>query len=239
MIRVQPSQSGQALAESLVILGALGSLWLAVAWLGRLQDVDLQLLHASRRAAFSLAHQGVSSPEDSDAAAVLAAPGHRWQVRPGGDLLADAARIALEPTGQSPARQIGDGATHAAALREELRLGDKAVWRAHASVRTNGQARVSGGLRDFDQLALSWRRQTAILSGSGAAPDDEAVHAVLAASAHAWDHWAQASIRAGKDIDARVHGTDAAWDRARPTWDWLQPWVAAVPQRHLQTGAAP
>lgn len=240
MVNSKHMQTGQALAEALVVTSALASLWLAVAWLGRLQDVDLQLQHASRQAAFAFAHQEI--PADvlaADAALELAAPGQRWQTRQGGVFLADAARVALAATSLEPLRQPGDAVSGADALHTELRLGDAAVWRASASVRTSGQGRHSIQLRDFDQQALSWQRQTAIMRGSGAAVGDLAVQSVLGGSLHAWGRWAQMSIGLGQQIDTRLQGVDAAWDRERPDWDWLQPWVGDIPSHHLSTRTAP
>lgn len=233
-------QAGQALAEALVVMGALASLWLAVAWLGRLQDVDLQLQHASRRVAFAFAHQGVSAEAlAAEAALELSAPGQRWQTRQGQDFLAEAAQGGLQTTTAMPLRAPGDAVPDAGALRAELQLGDAAVWRASAAVYTSGQGQASTRLQDFDQQALSWQRQTATMRGSGAAADDIAVQSVLADSTHAWGRWAQESIRQGRVLDLRLQGVDAAWGRARPDWDWLQPWAGDVPDHHLSARTTP
>ncbi|WP_322994898.1 hypothetical protein [Castellaniella sp.] len=233
-------QTGQALAEALVVTGVLASLWLAVVWLGRLQDIDLQLLHASRRAAFAFAHQGVSAEAlAADTALELSAPGQRWQTRRGQSFLAEAAQVGLQATAVVPLREPGDVVPDTGALRAELQLGDAAVWRAGAVVRTSGQDQAATRLQDFDRQALSWQRQTAIMRGSGAASDDVAVQSVLAGSPHAWGRWAQASIREGQVLDLRLQGVDAAWGRARPDWDWLQPWAGDVPEHHLSARTTP
>lgn len=237
---VHPHQGGQALAETLVALAALGSLWLGIAWLGRLQDVGLQLAHASRRAAFAHALQGLA-PEalESGADGYLDAPGHRWRTRQGLDFLADEASLALEPLGVPAGRQPGDPVAGAADLRRELRLGDPDVWRAVARVRTAGARATAGDLRDFDRLGLGLRRHTAILSGDGAATGDAAVQAALADSPHAWGDEASASRAAGRAVLGRLQGVDAAWGRALPDWDWIVPWTASVPRPHLQPWRQP
>ncbi|CAM3631935.1 hypothetical protein [Castellaniella denitrificans] len=237
---VHPHQGGQALAETLVALAALGSLWLGIAWLGRLQDVGLQLAHASRRAAFAHALQGLA-PEalESGADGYLDAPGHRWRTRQGLDFLADEASLALEPLGVPAGRQPGDPVAGAADLRRELRLGDPDVWRAVARVRTAGARATAGDLRDFDRLGLGLRRHTAILSGDGAATGDAAVQAALADSPRAWGDAASASRAAGRAVLGRLQGVDAAWGRALPDWDWIVPWTASVPRPHLQPWRQP
>ncbi|MFT0531883.1 hypothetical protein ACMHYJ_03480 [Castellaniella hirudinis] len=233
-------QAGQALAETLVVFGCLASLWLAVAWLGRLQDVDLQLLHASRRAAFAYAHQGLTAQALTDEAALeLNAAGQRWQTRQGSDLLRTPAWVAVADSPVVPDQQVGDPIRDTGALRAELRLGDIAVARAQAGVQTQGHDAWTDSLRGFDRQALSWRRQTSILRGAGAAQDDEAVQAVLEDSPHAWGRWAQSSLSLGQAMDARLQGVDAAWGRARPVWDWVRPWAAALPEHHLGPGEAP
>ncbi len=148
-------QGGQALVETLVVLTVLGSLWLGIAWLGRLQDVGLQLAHASRRAAFAHAHQGLAPAALGRAGdAYLDAPGHRWRTRQGQDFLGDEARLNLASLGAMTGRQAGDPVAGSADLRRELRLGDPTVWRAVARVETAGAVDTTGALHDFDRLGL-------------------------------------------------------------------------------------
>ncbi|MGA0584480.1 MAG: TadE family protein, partial [Castellaniella sp.] len=152
---IHPEQGGQALVETLVVLVALGSLWLGIAWLGRLQDVGLQLAHASRRAAFAHAHQGLA-PEvlEPGGDGYLDAPGHRWRTRRDQGFLAEPARLDVEPLGAMTGRQAGEPEAAASDLHRELRLGDPRVWRASARARTAGQASTTGALHDFDHLRL-------------------------------------------------------------------------------------
>lgn len=243
------NQSGQALAEALVVLGALASLVAGITWLGRLQDVGLQLTHASRRVAFAHAHQGL--PEDvlpAAASIYSSARGHSWAARQGTALLrpadpasrAAAAPFALEMRATpAPERQVGDPLSGAAQWRTELGLGDGWVWRIRTEAHTDGRLGVTGRLGDFDRLALRLHRAAAILRGSGAAADDADVQRVLANSERAWGSRASASLRAGREVQQRLRGVDAAWQRAQPDWDWLSPWAGQVPQVHLTSGAQP
>lgn len=235
-----PHQAGQALVETLAVLAVLGSLWLGIAWLGRLQDAALQLAHASRRAAFAHAHQGLA-PEalGSGGDGYLDATGHRWRTRRGSNLLAEDVHLALEPGGAAAGRQPGDAVAGAADLRRELRLGDSTVWRAVARVQSAGEDGTTGALSDFDHLGLDLRRHTAILRGDGAAADDAGAQSTLAGSPRAWSDAAAASRAAGQGALGRIGRVDSAWGRALPDWDWVGPWATAVPRLHLQPWRQP
>ena len=237
---VDGHQSGQALAEALIVLIVLGSLWVGIAWLGRLQDVSLQLAHASRYAAFAEAHQG---RDDTAMHTVIApyvdAPGHRWQTRQGLDFLAQDLALAWQPVGEPQGPQPGDPMAAAADLRRELQLGDPVVWRVAARVRTAGHDTTAGLLADFDHLGLSLNRQTAILRGDGAAQGDAQVQAILAGSARAWGDAAAQSRHAGETIFRHAGGVDVAWGRAVPAWNWIDAWTGSVPRPHLQPWRQP
>lgn len=237
---IERKQTGQALAEALTVLGVLGSLWGGIAWLGRLQDVGMQLAHASRRAAFAHAHQGMA-PEalGSGGDGHLDAPGHRWKSRRGADFLADGTHLTLESTEFPVGPQPGDPVAGAAALRREWRLGDPAVWRAVAQAATATGSAATGAVHGFDRLGLSLRRHTAILSGDGAAAGDADAQFILADSPRGWGNAAAASRAAGQAVASRLRGIDAAWGRALPDWDWIGPWTGSVPRPHLQAWRKP
>jgi hypothetical protein len=233
-------QGGQALAEALVILVVLGSLWVGIAWLGRLQDVGLQLAHASRRAAFAHAHQGLPPQAlEPGGDGYLDAAGQRWRTRQGQDFLAGAVHLRLRSMGVLHGPQPGDPVTGASAMRQELQLGDPAIWRAEVGVETAGSIATRGTLPDFDRLGLGLRRHTAILSGDGAAAGDGEAQSTLASSPHAWGNAATASRTAGEHILARLRGVDVAWGRALPDWDWIHAWTGSVPDSHVQPWSRP
>lgn len=233
-------QRGQALVEALAALGVLASLCLGIAWLGRTQDAALQLSHASRQAAFAWAHQGDQEAGlSAQAVADGLAPGQRGRTRSGAELLPDGVDVRFDALAAWSGRRPGGSIPGAADVRRELRLGDETLWRIQARARTAGQDQVSGGLRDFDDQALFLQRHVAIMRGSGAAAGDAAVQDTLGDSERVWGRAARASRAAGGDVAARVHGVDAAWVRERPHWDWIGPWTARVPERHLQRWSAP
>lgn len=233
-------QNGQALAEALVVLGALGSLWVGIAWLGRLQDAGLQLSHASRRAAFAHAHQGMAMADIPEPVSGYAlAPGHVWQTRQGDPLLSTGVRVRLDASARVPEFQPGNPVTGAAGVRQELALGQDFVWIARAGAHTGESARGLGRLSGFDRLALSLRRHTAILRGAGAATGDRAAQDTLGGSGRVWSGSADSSHAAGSRADRLLRGVDEAWGRPRPTWDWLSSWAGQVPARHLKPWSSP
>ncbi len=229
------AQAGQALIEALLVLGGLGSFWIAISWLGQLQDIRQQLDHASRHAAFAHAYQGLEPLMiDLQVQQDLSGPGNRWQGRDGQARAAGAPRVSLDQVETPPFAQIGDPLPIAAALRAELQLGDALPWRAHVSLTTRGLPTATGTLRDFDQLGLSLHRHTAIAAGSGAAHSDAAVQDTLGRSAAAWRSMAEPSRGAGQAVSQRMAGVDQAWGRAQPDWDWLSSWVGRIPARYLE-----
>lgn len=246
------AQAGQAVIEGLVVAGVLGSLAAAVLWLGGLQDVGLQLQHASRRVAFGHAHQGLGLDQFSAGVdGYLGSAGHEWRTRRGDDLIRSRdpnrsgrsgespVRVALERLALEPARQLGDGVAGASRWRTQLRLGDANVWRARVSADTGSSRAVGDALHDFDRLGLRLDRHTAILSGTGAASDDTSVQRNLSDSEQAWGRLADASRREGLAVEQRVRALDGAWGRTLPDWDWLGAWAGEVPFGHLQPWRQP
>lgn len=228
------SQSGQAIVEGVVVLGVLASLWLGVAWMGRLQDAALHAGHASRHQAFVWAHQ------EQDAFEMALLPGQAWQTRRGEAFLdVRAARDSVAQDGQKPPMLPGDPEPAAEAMRRELRMGDSGVWVMAAHRQTTGDERPGVGLQDFDRIRLDINRHTAIMRGSGAALSDEGVQMRLAQADSIWARQADRSATLGAHVSGRVSAADAAWGRADFSPDWLARWTGWVPAHHLQTRSAP
>lgn len=225
-------QQGQALAESLLVLAVLASFWLAIAWLGRIQDIRLQLLHDSRHAAFAWAHQDEHT-QTPHAWVPSRTPKAGWQTRKGQALVPDGVALWLDQSTGQLRNLPGDMVAGGAEIRRDWRLGDERLWVAHAEARTAGGSAGQAELADFDQVALRLRAHTAIAVGSGAASSDALVQHTLAGSALAWGHAQQASQAVGQAVARRLGPLDAPWGRPEPQWDWLGPWAGQVPQRHL------
>lgn len=229
-------QSGQAVVEGLVVLGVLSSLWLGMTWLGRLQDVALQVGHASRHQAFALSHQG----QEPDGLAIERLPGQSWQTRRGEAFLdAEVMRSSFALDGRQPNLRLGGDAPAAAAVRQDFRLGDGGVWVVNVHGRTTGEEQPSMDLRSFDRLRLSINRHTAIMRGTGAAVSDGAAQVRLAQADSVWAAQARRSMALGEQVSGRMQAVDVAWGRADFIPDWLVPWTGWVPAPHLGVGGAP
>lgn len=229
-------QSGQAIVEGLVVMGVLSSLWLGVAWLGRLQDVALQVGHTSRHQAFALSHQGLAL----DKQALERLPGQSWQTRRGEAFLdAEVMDSSLAFDGREPSIRLGEAAPAAVAMREDLLLGERGVWVVSAHRRTVGEKQAGSGLQSFDRLELGINRHTAIMRGTGAAVSDDATQVRLAQAGSVWAAQAGRSIALGEQVSGRMQAVDAAWGRAAFSSDWLGPWTGWVPAHHLSTEGMP
>lgn len=233
-------QLGQSTVEALVALAVLAGMVAAIAWLGRLQDISLQMGHVSRHAAFGFAHQGLAHADlATGTQAQMQAPGRHWHTRQGKSMLQGDLLLQVDSSSLAPARQAGDPVSKASAMRSELQLGDAAVWQVQVRVRTAGQAVTGNKLHDFDQLALGLARHTAIMRGSGAASSDHAAQSILGNSRHVWKSQADQTMQTGQGITARLADIDAAWGRPGISWDWLNPWTGWVPQNHLNVRRQP
>src|SRR5690606_15066026 len=98
-------QGGQALAEGMVVLLVLLSLWVAVARLGRLQEMALTFQHASSHAAFAAARFDTRSISDYTRARFFSGPAHQWKDRAGLTILgalSDQLDVSLERSAMLP-----------------------------------------------------------------------------------------------------------------------------------------
>ncbi|HEX7388359.1 MAG TPA: hypothetical protein VF285_13930 [Castellaniella sp.] len=245
-VRGSQLQRGQSVVEALLALAVLGSLSLAIAWLGRLQDVALQAQHASRRIAFAQSHQGLGPARlASGVDGYLETPGHAWRDRQGHALLVENDQpgakhaVRLWNTEAVPSVQVGDPVVGANRWRHELQLGEEGVWRADVSLRTQAADVSARTLRDFDRLGLSLHRHTAILQGSGAAASDIQAQDRLSASPQAWDKLAAGSRKQGQTVQRQMHQVDSAWGRSQPEWDWTSRWADEVPAWYLKPWRQP
>lgn len=236
-------QSGQALAEALVMFSAMLLLWAAVAWLGRFQDMALQASHASRFAAFSAA-RGAPSSVDAVQWSYFDGPGHGWTDRRGKLLLApERSEIQLQ-VAQGPVldagAQVAQHAPNAQPLREQWKVADSGIVDARVSVRffatsaqsRHGLGRFMTGLRDFDVPYPTLARHTAILADAGHAPDDAAAQDRVAGASLAWADIAQQSYGLASQISTAMSFVDKGWQRPAPGPEWLNAWAGDIPKRH-------
>lgn len=238
--RSRLGQSGQAMAEGIVVLGVLLSVYVAISWLGRIQDMALSAQHASRHAAFqqARAERGIT-PQDISRH-FFSGPAHQWTDRRGQRLLggkADGVTLSLRRHALSSHAQPGGQGGTATALRRDWEIQDPGI--VHAEVQLNGASPIqnidapnSAGLR-FAEGYPAIYRHTAILTGAGHASGDAHVQQVLGQSELGWSGSAAASYSIGSRISAIMRQVDAAWARPEPKFDWLAPWAGRIPDHHL------
>lgn len=239
-------QSGQALVEAIVAMLGMLSLWVAIAWLARFQDMALQASHASRFSAFSLTRDGHPDLIGGVRRHYFSGPAHLWSDRRGRHLLGGGQpEVGLDiDTGQVllPSAQPGGAHEHASALRRQWRIQDSGIVSARVTVqpRPSGRTAAAGvkgmdaGLAYFDHWYPSMSRHTAILSGAGHASDDLAVQRRVAESGLGWSDSALRSRQLGQRVQEKVQPLDRGWNRPEPEFDWLQPWAGLVQEHHLR-----
>ncbi|NYT57550.1 hypothetical protein H0A65_01280 [Alcaligenaceae bacterium] len=245
-MKSQMKQRGQALVEGLLAMLVLVSIWVAVAWLGNLQDMALTAQHASRHAAFSYTRNPATYSIKDIRRQYFLGPAHQWNERSGNSMLASPLdQISLNWDRSSilvQSAQVGGTNPLARELRNDWGLLDKGIVRAQVYV-TPGAKPVNLvsdsavpasvlGLEDFNHYP-QLSRQTSILEGAGHAANDALAQQIVAQSALAWSDSAQASRMAGMKIDSVMTSIDAPWHRERPVFDWLGPWAGYVPEARL------
>jgi hypothetical protein len=242
------AEKGQALIEGVVVLLALLSLWVAIPWLSRFQDIALQASHASRFAAFSMTRNRAAMPVQQIREHYFSGPAHQWADRRGQALLSlDKSEVSLKiSAGAALAAQAqpGGSAQLAQLLRSDWRLEDSGIINAHVSVAlpafqvlatpaASGSDSIKAGISQFDKGYPVVSRHTAILAGAGHASSDTDTQIRVSESGLGWSDSAQRSYALGRKIESRMAPVDQAWGRPAPVFDWLLPWAAEVPEFHI------
>lgn len=231
MKQLTTQAQGQALAEGLVVLVLLCGLWAASTWLFRLQDMALQVSHASRSVVFA-ATRGVDLPAATDQVRerYFSGPSHQWRAR-SGELWLREGRPELSiglhtlPVLSSYA-QPGAGAHGAAVMASSLGVGDRVL--------TEAVVQLQPRALDTGTAPLLIGKQS-ILVGAGHAADDVGVVHRVASSAAAWSVATGASVATGQSLASLLAPLDRGWSRAAADFDWLSPWQGDVPAMHLNS----
>lgn len=221
--------SGQAVAESVLALGALAILFWAVPLIGRYQDIALESTHASRHAAFM--ETRVSDRAEAEQALrkhYFSGAGMRWRDTHGDPLLTGPAGLGLQRIASTadlqPAFNTG------AHLYEDWRLDDTGILVATVSAKARNLVSQTNSLA---QGVFTFRGHTAILTGAGHAADDADVQRRIASGHTGWAAAARQSRAAGERVAGSMQRVDAAWGRAGPQFDWLSAWASLVPEDRL------
>jgi|GEM_PF-382399 len=240
-------QSGQALAEGLVAAALLAVFWIALGWVGRVQDISMSAQHASGFAAL-LATRTLHPVSDHMAGraaktAYFSGPAHQWLAPNGRSLLRGAAggvsqdaKAGLQNPGVSLLKASDEP------LFQERYPGDagwlpfmRTDWRgAHAGVAI-AHAHAPIRILPFEPgIVLHVRRQVSILRDAGHAGSDAASQQALARARHAWRGAAGQSANVGRHVASVMAPTESGWRRPLPSFDWTSPWEGEVPAAVLR-----
>lgn len=228
--------AGQALVESLVVVLALGALFMAIPWLGRFQDLVLQAGHASRFAAFSLTRDSGLRPLSGIRRHFFSGASHQWVTSRGERIIAGDSQIQLAVSGLpnlDALAQPGGAEPDAVTQRRGLRIGEQGFLKARVEVSFPLAATL--GAPDA-ATALSYppvARQVAILVDAGHASDDTSVQQRVARSEPTWANRAETSYSLGRRIAGVSMALDKGWGREAPSFDWLEPWAGQLPAYRL------
>jgi len=219
------TQQGQALIEGMLVLLLAGLLWVGIVHIGQLQDMAVQAQHASRVAAFAVAHDTLAADTLALRQTHFAGVAHRWRDHSGRRLLPDPeAHVTLRLMQQAPLpaqAQPGQTDPDAMRLRQQWRLDDTGMVRAAAA--------ISVPVPFQAQPNITIRRHTAILRDVGHSPDADSAQRRVGESQYAWADAARRAQVLGQSVQKRLAPVDAAWHRPSPSYDWLMPWAGQYP----------
>ncbi|MDO5667221.1 MAG: pilus assembly protein [Alcaligenaceae bacterium] len=237
-------QSGQSIAEALVLLLALIVMFTAIPWLGRISDIALQQANASRYAAFQLTRHEDGVDESDLKYRFFLSREHQWKDRANSNIIPnEAIHINAERSKKlDETMQPGGSGAHQASLRREWKIEDKGIATIHVNtqpqytlVDDRTHEAMSPGLSFFDQQILNIQRHTSILTGTAHSFSDLNAHQRSADSNLAWKEAVEASYERGKQVAEIAAPVDSAWNRPDPVFDWLTPWAGQLPGHHLES----
>ncbi len=238
-------QSGQALAEGLVVMLVLLLFFVGIGWLGRLLDMGLQASHASHYGAFQLGREIPDINKAELDTRFLLGPEKNWRDRRGSLLLDPDAIVVTVDRNEKLDATMQPGVNHgqASLLRKGWQIEDPGIARLSLSVtpvftaarkQADSNVALNLGLDYFDHFSLSIRRHTSILTDAGHAASDKVAHTHTSLSREGWQNAASLSYESGRKVQSYAQSVDAPWDRPQPVFDWLQPWQGKLPAHHLE-----
>lgn len=220
---------GQALAEGVVILLVLIALWVSATWLFRLQGMALQATHAAGHVAFSAARR--VAPEvigHKVRQQFFDGPAYQWRTLNGSQWLSASRHEVNATVDDSGGGQYANSDPPNAFVSGLL-----SPWSVGSPQDVTGHVAVHPRLlRDHQPTAI--KRSQHIFVGAGHGRDDADVLARLGGSQQGWAGIAGQSVASGQSVAGRLQPLDQGWPRPEVRFDWLEPWVGAVPDRHLQ-----
>lgn len=221
-------QLGQAMIEALLLIIVLASLFIAVIWINKLQDIGLQLNHQSRNLVFKYAYQKTDIADNDYLQKNI------WLNRQTESLINNIT-INNKNNESGAYYLVGKNFGHILPLFDELKLGDSSILKTTVSA-SIGDLDKPSRISNFDRNKLTISRYTSIMTDVKTIPNDSQIQENLRGSKTIWHSQANKSIALGHELEDKLQGIDQAWGRPLPNWDWLGRWASQLPARHLING---
>ena len=222
-------QRGQALVEGAVVVLVMIVLWVCATWLFRLQDMSLQSRHAGRFAAFSYARGFEDNPvQDSTRQQFFSATSHQWRTLRGDRWLSGGlAEVTVERSFQPLADVSGQPGAGDVQTSQLL-----SGWIPVSHGLTVASVEVRPRTLPVGVSPVMTHRQSILVGAAYGVSDIDVLHR-LERSGPGWANAASASMGSARLLDAVLQPLDAGWSRPEIRFDWLDPWIGAVPEKHL------
>lgn len=215
-------QRGQAIIEMLVVVVAIFGLLWALLWLQRWQQVKTQTQHHAALQAFrfSQSHSLSHLPIDTELQ-----PAYLQGLYSSISHQEYSESLSL---GEMPMQSPFLATAHNDGL-----FGDSERWRFQSRAAADTWQNGAWKQRVFDFMPeMQVQSQTSIWVGAGYAESDSQAVQRLQGSASLWGATHSASSAGINALAPFLTPVDAAWKRATPSTNWLQPWQESVPSRH-------
>lgn len=208
------NQYGQAVAESILVVALLSTIFIGIAWIAQLQQEALTAAQTSRQAAFAQARGQAVMGAQGIPGVVSASYGN------------DSSNV-LPISRNSQARTL---AKDWLALKPETLT----VWAQDGKTRflpsaPNGVLKLSSMVDEGIRI----RRQTSLIVAAGHAASDRDAQQRISTSSAGWSSAAGLSGQAVKQENSRMRSVDAVWKRGELTSNWLMPWADLVPAERI------
>lgn len=218
---------GQALAEGVVVLALLATLYWAIPVLGRYQDMVLSSTQASRHAAFLASRDDTAEGQSN---AVIPGFSLAWRDHRGEALVTQAPALEWHRLAPSASLQPAGLRSEVEGLYSDWHLTDRGVLVTNVSVRARDLVSDPGRTAGL----LRFQGHTALLTQAGHAVDDADVSRRIAAGRSGWGQAYGLSVTTGRSLAGRLRETERGWGRPAPDFDWLTSWDAKLPQDRLR-----
>lgn len=205
---------GQALLECLLVMVPLVSIWLAIAWLGGMQQRVVATGMAVRQAAF------------------MHAAGQDW---PAGVAAGSPVTLSKSERRLPGSAQAGSETDGMVGLRAEYGVEGGGLMRIQGTARVPAPPRWFASSRAGLASTAEWQvpGHLALLAGAGGGMGDAEVQQRIEQADSAWRTVAERSLASARRLDHVMRRVDVPWRPGHEASAWLQDWAGDVPAAYL------